>query len=251
MRNRNAENTCISKLAKIGSNVSIGPGTIIYDNVEIGDNAFIGPYCTIGEPVAKYYKKGARHKFAKTYIGADSIVRSFTIIYEDVIIGHNFQSGHHAVIREGNRIGHHTSFGSFSELPGPSTIGNYVRIHSKVMLSEHNMIEDYVWIFPFVVLTNTKHPPIGKPLITHIKEYAQVFAHATILPGITIGKNSIVGAGTLVTKNVDDERLVIGNPGRDLKSIREIKDDQGHNVYPWREHLTEDRGYPWQQDKDF
>lgn len=238
--------TQISRLAKIGKNVTISNGVIIYDNVEIGENCFIGPYCVIGEPVASYYKNKKEHVFKKTIIGPNSIIRSFTTIYEDVIIGEHFQTGHHAIIREKTTIGIHSSFGCNSETPGRSTIGNYVRIHSKVMLSENNVIEDYVWIFPFVVLTNVKHPPIGEFQKTTIKEFAQIFSHAVVLPGITIGRNAIIGAGALVTKNVDDERLIVGSPGKDLKSVRDILDDSGEPLYPWQDHLKEYRGYPWQ-----
>jgi acetyltransferase-like isoleucine patch superfamily enzyme len=236
----------VSKSAKIGNNVTIGTGAIINDHVEIGDNSIISPYCVIGEPKANYYKNVKSHEFSKTIIGKNAIIRSFTTIYEDVTIGDYFQTGHHAVIREKSIIGNHTSFGSCSELPGHSTIGNYVRIHSKVMLSENNLIDDFVWIFPFVVLTNVKHPPISEMLVTHIKEYALIFASAIILPGITIGKNSIISAGAMVTKDVPDERLVIGNPGKDVKSVREIKDENGEFVYPWKDYLKVDRGYPWQ-----
>jgi acetyltransferase-like isoleucine patch superfamily enzyme len=236
----------VSQLAKIGRNVQISRGAIIYDNVEIGDNTYIGPYCVIGEPTINYYNN-KQHEFKKTKIGSNSIIRSFTTIYEDVLIGNNFQTGHHAIIREKSIIGNNTSFGSFSELLGKSTIGNFVRIHSKVMLSENNLIEDYVWIFPFVVITNVKHPPIGEFQRTTIKEYAQIFAHAILLPGITIGKNSIIGAGSLVTKDVPNERLIIGNPGIDKKSVRDIKDENGNYLYPWKKYLTEYRGYPWQK----
>lgn len=247
MHNQERINTSIvSPQAKIGNNVTISPGVIIYDNVEIGDHSFIGPYSIIGEPTLNYYKEKNGHEFKKTKIGNSAIIRSFTTIYEDVSIGNNFQSGHYAVIREGSTIGNNTSFGSYSELPGRSSIGNFVRIHSKVMLSENNVIEDYVWIFPFVVLTNVKHPPIGGFQKTTIKEYAQIFSHAVILPGITIGKNAIIGAGSLVTKDVADERLIVGNPGRDLKSVRDIKDKAGNSVYPWKDYLNEYRGYPWQ-----
>lgn len=241
-----SKNNFVSPLAKIGKNVRINPGVIIYDNVEIGDNSFIGPYCVIGEPTMNYYKSNDNHTFAVTKIGSNAIIRSFTTIYEDVTIGDNFQTGHHAIIREKSQIGSNTSFGSCSELPGKSIIGNFVRIHSKVMLSENNLIENYVWIFPFTVLANVKHPPIGEFQRTTIKEYAQIFSHATILPGITIGKNSIIGAGAVVTKDVADERLIIGNPGRDIKSIKEIRDENGNQVYPWKNYLTEYRGYPWQ-----
>lgn len=240
------DSTLISKLAKIGKNVTISSGVIIHDNVEIGDNCFIGPYCVIGEPVAGYYKNQKEHVFKKTSIGSNSTIRSFTTIYEDVIIGENFQSGHHAIIREKTTIGKNSSFGSCSETPGRSTIGNYVRIHSKVMLSENNVIEDYVWIFPFVVLTNVKHPPVGEFQRTTIKEFAQIFSHAVVLPGLTIGRNAIIGAGSLVTKDIADERLVVGNPGRDVKSVREILGDDGELLYPWKDRLKEYRGYPWQ-----
>jgi len=243
---RRINNVLISKLSTIGKNVRIGPNTIINDNVFIGDNTFIGSNCVIGEPTIGYYKDKTDYKPKITQIGANSIIRSFTTIYEDVTIGDYFQSGHHAIIREQSIIGKHTSFGSFSELPGKSIIGNYVRIHSKVMLSENNHIEDFVWIFPFTVLTNVKHPPIGDFQRTHIKEYALIFASAIILPGLTIGRNAIVGAGTLVNKDVADERLVIGNPCKDVKSVKDIKDDKGNFVYPWRDYLTENRGYPWQ-----
>lgn len=236
----------VSKNAVLGKNTVVSAGAIIHDNAVIGDYCFIGPYSVIGEPTAGYYKNPDSHLFKKTIVGDHAIIRSFTTIYEDVTIGHHFQTGHHAIIREDTRIGNHSSFGSFSESPGRSIIGNYVRIHSKVMLSENNLIEDYVWIFPFVVLTNVKHPPVGKFQRTTIREFAQVFSHAIILPGITIGKNAIVGAGALVTRDVDDERVIIGNPGRDVKSVREIRDEDGNLVYPWKDHLTEYRGYPWQ-----
>ncbi len=237
----------VSEKARIGGGVTIGTGAVIYDNVEIGDNSIIGPYCVIGEPVADYYLGRSQHEFSPTRIGANSIVRSFTTIYEGVSIGDSFHTGHHAVIREGTTIGQNTSFGSFSETPGRSTIGDYVRIHSKVMLSENNLIEDYVWIYPFVVLTNVRYPPVGPLERTHIKEYAQILSHAVILPGITIGKDAIVGAGSLVVRDVGDERLVVGNPGRDVKSVRDIKDAEGRCVYPWRDHLRTNRGYPWQE----
>lgn len=236
----------ISSKAIIGTNVTIGNGVIIYDNVEIGAGSFIGPYCIIGEPRAAYYKDPQNHVFMRTLIGNNAIVRSYSTIYEGVTIGDSFQSGHNCIIREDNTIGHHTSFGNSSELPRDSQVGNYVRIHSKVMLSERNIIEDYVWIFPFVVLTNVKHSPVSEFLVTHVKEYALIFSSAIILPGITIGENSIIGAGTVVTNNVPKERLIIGNPGKDIKSVREIKDENGNFVYPWKEYLKEYRGYPWQ-----
>jgi acetyltransferase-like isoleucine patch superfamily enzyme len=237
----------ISPGAQLGANVHVGPGAVINDHVTVGNDSFIGPGCILGEPVGSYYRTPPAHEPQPTVIGAGAVLRSYTTIYEDVHIGQRFQTGHHAVIREDTEIGDGSSFGSFSETPGRSRIGNYVRVHSKVMLSEHNVIEDYVWIFPFVVLTNTRYPPVGPAVQTTIKAYAQIFSHATLLPGLTVGENAIVGAGALVTRDVGDERLVIGSPARDIGSVRDVRDEQGKPVYPWRDHLATDRGYPWQR----
>ena len=245
-----SHNGYISDKAIIGSNVHLGPGVIIYDNVEIGDNCFIGPYCVIGEPTSGYYKKFGSHDFRKTTIGQNSIIRSFTIIYEDVEIGADFQTGHHAVIREGSKIGHHCSYGSFSEMLGGIVMGNYVRIHSKVTLGENNIIEDYVWIFPYSGMANVKYPPLGAIEKVIIREYAIILPRVSILPSITIGKNAIVGLGAVVTKDVGDERLVMGNPARDIKSVRDLKNEKGESLYPWRENLKEYRGYPWQENTE-
>jgi len=242
----NTTDCYISHKAKLGKNVSVGKGAVIYDNVEIGDNCFIGPYVIIGEPTMSFYKD-PQHENKKTVIGANSIIRAHTVIYEDVSIGEYFQTGHYAIIRENTTIGHHTSFGSCSELPGKAIIGNYVRIHSKVMLSEYNDIRDYVWIFPFVVITNSKYPPHGDLKKCIINEYAQIFSHAVLLPGLSIGRNAIVGAGALVTKDVDDDRIIVGNPGKDVRAVSDLRNENGEQVYPWRNYLKDYRGYPWQE----
>ncbi len=101
-------------------------------------------------------------------------------------------------------------------------------------------------IFPFVVLANVKHPPHGEFQVTRIKEFSQIFTNSTVLPGVTIGRNAIVGANSLVIKDVPDEKMVVGNPGKVVKDIQDIKDENGNQVYPWKDFLKEDRGYPWQ-----
>jgi len=239
-------NYYISAKAKIGNNVQIGPGSIINDNVEIGDNCQIGAFVTIGEPAIGFYKS-KEYELKKTVIGANSIIRSHSVIYEDVHIGNNFQSGHYSMIRERTFIGDHSRVGSYSELFGNSlSIGNYVHIHSKVGIGEGTLIEDYVWIFPFTFITNDKYPPHSCLQPCKLLSYSIILSGVLIMPGVQIGRHSLVGAGALVTKDVADERLVTGNPARDVKSVRDIIDVNGMPAYPWCENLKEDRGYPWQ-----
>ena len=80
----------------IGKGVVIGHGAIIYPNVEIGDHTVIGPYSILGEPTGSFYSEtegGAeKHDFKKTIIGANSVIRSHSVIYENVEIGEKFQA---------------------------------------------------------------------------------------------------------------------------------------------------------------
>lgn len=233
-----------------GSNVIIGHGSIIYPNVVIGDNTFIGPYSTIGEPVGSFYNEDSacveKHDFKKTIIGPNSVIRSHAIIYEDVEIGEGFQSGHRITIREKSILGINCSVGTLSDIQGSVSIGKYVRLHSNAHIGQHSIIEDYAWIYPYVVLTNDPHPPVYNPKGVTIKKYAVIATSSVILPGIVIGENALVGAHSVVTKNVDAEMLVVGNPAKVRCNVREIRDENGNQIYPWKDHLKENRGYPWQ-----
>jgi len=234
----------------LGENVVIGHGTILYPNVVIGDNTIIGPYSTIGEPTHSFYTQNSgnlkKHNFKKTTIGSNSIVRSHSIIYEDVHLGDGFQSGHRVTIRENSVFGKNCSVGTLSDIQGRVSIGNFVRLHSNVHIGQLSIIEDYAWIFPYVILTNDQYPPMDDLCGVTIKEYAVIATASVLLPGIIIGKNALVGAHSVVTKNVSDEMLVLGNPAKVRCSVREVKDKDGNPVYPWRDYLKENRGYPWQ-----
>ncbi len=110
-------------------------------------------------------------------------------------------------------------------------------------------IESFVWIYPYVVITNDKNPPMGNLKGVTIEEYVQICTMTTVLPGLTIGGASFVGANSLVTKNVGFERYVVGTPARDICSVRELRDDNNESYLPWKENLKEYRGYPWQKEK--
>jgi acetyltransferase-like isoleucine patch superfamily enzyme len=238
-------NVQISPLASIGRNVKIGDNTVIYDNVEIGDNTIICNDCVIGEPLNSYYKESDNYENPKTIIGADSLVRSHAIIYAGSIMGDHFQTGHRVTVREHTEFGSHCCLGTLDDIQGYSRFGDYCRLHSNVHIGQKSTIGSFVFIYPYVVFTNDPTPPSNDMQGPIVGEYSQITTGSILLPGVKIGKHCLVGAGSCVTKDVEDYMLVVGIPAKPIKDVREIMGrESGDAHYPWPYHF--DRGMPWQ-----
>lgn len=227
----------------IEDNVYIDYGTIIRDNVHIKQGTFIGAKCIIGEYLMDFFDDFT-NKTHPLVIGKNSIIRSETIIYGDSEVGDNFQTGHRVTIREKSKIGRNVRVGTLSDIQGDCVIGNYVNMHSNVHIGQKSVIKDYVWIFPYVILTNDPTPPSNNLVGVTIESFAIVATSAVVLPGVRIGRDALIGAGAVVTKDVADMKVAVGNPAKEIREVTEIKDKiTGKNIYPWR--YTFERGMPW------
>lgn len=193
----------------------------IYSNVILGKNVVIEDFCLIGVP-----PRGKADGELPTIIGDNSVIRSHTVIYAGNKIGKNFQTGNKANIRELNDIGDSVSVGTLSVVEHHVTIEEGVRIHTQVFIPEYSTLKKKSWVGPNVVFTNAPYPQspdVMKNLIgPTLHENAIVGANSTLLPGIHIGKDAIVGAGSVVTKNVADGDVVAGNPARFIKKKSEL-----------------------------
>ena len=233
----------ISSKAIIEDNVYIDYNCIIRDNVTIKEGTTIGANCILGEYTADWYKDHDTGS-ESLVIGKNSIIRSGSIIYSGTKIGDNFQTGHQVTIRENTLIGNNVSVGTLSDIQGNCKIGNYVRMHSNVHIGQLSEVDSFVWLYPYVVLTNDPTPPSNHFVGVHIKPFAVVATGALIMPGIEIGQDSLVAAGAIITKNVENYAVVVGNPGKQISDVRNIKSHfTDENVYPWRNHF--DNYMPW------
>ena len=117
-------------------------------------------------------------------------------------------------------IGENTKIASFVEIGRNVKIGKRCKIQSFVYIPEGVEIEDDVFIGPGVVFTNDKYPGTGdnwQITKTRVKKGASIGANATIVCGVTIGKNSLVGAGSVVVNDIKPNTVVAGNPARVIK----------------------------------
>lgn len=193
----------------------------ILPNVQLGKNVIIEDFVVIGVP-----PRGKKEGELATVIGDDAMIRSHTVIYAGNRIGKNFQTGHHVIIREENEIGNDVSVGTSSVIEHHVKIGNNVRIHTQAFIPETSVLEDGAWIGPNVVITNAAYPlsqNVKKELKGAIvKKGAKVGANATLLPGVVIGENALVGAGAVVTRDVPAETVVVGNPAVVINEIKNL-----------------------------
>ncbi len=149
-----------------------------------------------------------------------------SIISEKATIGKNTKIWHFVQIREGAVIGENCIISKGAYIDAGVKIGNNVKIQNNASIYHGATIEDGVFIGPHVCFTNDKIPRAINPdgslkqasdwKITpiHVKKGASIGTNAVILPGVTIGEFSLIGAGSVVTKNVPDYAIAVGNPAR-------------------------------------
>lgn len=219
-------------------------GYKIFPSVKLGKNVEIGDYSVIGQP-----PRGKTPGELELIIGDFSLIGPLNVIYSGSKFGKYLKTGSHVYIREDNIIGDNVSIGSGAKLENGHRIGNNVSIHTAAILGEYSIIEDDVWIAPSVIFLNDLHPPcaryrkkdqncVGAP---HVKQGAKIGARSIIMPGVTIGRNSLVAAGSLVLKSIPDDVVVMGNPAKIVKKVNELKCIQGYfeRPYSWEKNELE------------
>jgi len=184
--------------------------------IQVGKNSQIDEDVILGYPSGRSEKQGA------VRLGDYAKIRSGTVIYQAVTIGHHFETGHQVLVREENQIGDSVSIWSHSVIDYGCSIGNNVRIHANAYLAQYTVIEDDVFIAPGTIFANDKYPVSHHLEGPRVKRGAKIGVNATILPGIVIGQEALVGAGSVVTRDVPDRAVVAGNPARVVGTIDEI-----------------------------
>lgn len=223
----------------------VHPTAVVGPNVELGRGSVVGEYVVLGRP-----PRGKSADQAPLVIGPGAVIRPFTTIYGGTTIGARLRTGQGASIREDNVIGDDVSVGTHASVEFGNRIGDRVRIHTGCFL-ELVTIEDDAFLGPHVVFTDDPHPQCPAYLDcvrgATVRRRARLGANCTILPGVEIGEDALVGAGSVVRHAVRARSVVAGNPAVPIADdIRDLACFVGiyPHAYSWLSDLPRKEIHP-------
>jgi UDP-2-acetamido-3-amino-2,3-dideoxy-glucuronate N-acetyltransferase len=149
----------------------------------------------------------------------------YCVIASDAVIGEGTRVGNFVLIRDKTQIGQGCTIGSYVDIEGEVVIGDYVSLQSACYITRGVIIEDQVFCGPRIVTMNDKRMIYRRTNLVFVRSSprilhgARVGGGSVLLPGVTVGENALVGAGSVVTKDVPNFAIVRGNPARIVGTV--------------------------------
>ncbi|HSG27853.1 MAG TPA: DapH/DapD/GlmU-related protein [Candidatus Krumholzibacterium sp.] len=200
-------------------------------DVRLGEGAEIDPAAIVG------YLSPRRDVSGLLEIGEGARVRSGSVIYAGSTIGKGLETGHNVVIREQNTIGDRFNIWNNSVVDYGCTIGHNVKIHCNIYIAQFTVIEDDVFMAPGVTIANDIHPGCpdsGECMRGPIfKKGCRIGVNVTVVPYVTIGEGTLVGSGSVVTKDLPPGVLAYGNPARVHSDLKDLRCKQDRREAPY------------------
>jgi len=180
--------------------------------------------------------------------GPGWIVREGSVIELGSKIGKNLETGHNVVIRENCVIGDNLKIWSNSVIDYGCVIGNNVKIHCNCYICQYTTIKDDVFVGPGVITLNNLHPGCEHSRECMrgptIEEGVQVGGNSTILPYVRVGKRSLIGAGSVITKNIPPFSIAYGVPARVKGSVFSLNCKRSLTDRPYKKGVWGERRFP-------
>lgn len=228
-------NVVIMEDAQLGQNVIVGHNVVIYPGTRLGDGVTVGDNSVLGRPPkpAKTSTIKVAADIPPLEVGPGTTIGTGVVLYAGTHIGADCLIADQSFIREKCTIGDAVIVGRGVTVENETSVGSYVKIQSQSYIASWTTVEDHVFIAPCVVTSNDNYMGRTEERFKYrkgptMKRGARVGANTTLLPGVTVGREAFVAAGSIVTRDVPDAMLVMGSPARPVRGVpeREFADNQ-------------------------
>jgi acetyltransferase-like isoleucine patch superfamily enzyme len=206
-------------MAEIHETAIVYPGTVLGDGVKVLEHAVVGK-----QPSLSPRSTAKREPLPPTVIGDGTIVSTGAVVFAGSRIGSRVILGDQSCVRERVDVGDDVVIGRGTLVENDTTIGALTKIQAEAYITAYSTLEENVFIAPCVVTTNDnfmgrterRHELIRGPII---RRGARIGGGAILCPAVVIGEEAFVGAGAVVTKDVEPRMLVVGNPARVIRPV--------------------------------
>ena len=205
----------------------VHPTAIVYPGTVLGEGVKVLEYAVVGkQPSLSPRSTAKRDPLEPTEIGEGTIVSTGAVVFAGAKVGARVILGDQSCVRERVVIGDDVVIGRGSLVENDTTIGAMSKIQAEAYITAYSTLEEQVFIAPCVVTTNDNF--MGRTERRHalrkgptIRRGARVGGGAILLPGVEIGEEAFVGAGAVVTKDIEARMLVVGSPARVMRPVAE------------------------------
>ena len=222
-------------LSRVGASSKLGDYVRLRGGVRLGASSYVGNYVEIGHP-SKAEVTGSDPSAlsprvqdllvneATTTISEEATIRSHSVIYLHVRAGHRLITGHHVMIREHTTIGDRCVFGTYASCDGYTRLGNDVQVGQYAQLSQAARFGDGAFIGGHSVFSDNRmaiRDPDEDLYGAVIGNYVRLGLGCVVLPGVSVGDDAMVGAGSVITRDIPASTLAVGNPCKPVRDLTE------------------------------
>jgi UDP-2-acetamido-3-amino-2,3-dideoxy-glucuronate N-acetyltransferase len=221
---------------RIGAGCRIGHQVVLHADTVIGDQVRIDDHATLGKlPMRAANSATTREQeLPPLSLGAQCIVGTGVVVYRGAAIDERVLMADLCTVRENVRVGRGTIVGRGVTIENYCEVGRYCKLESECYLTAYSTLEDRVFVAPGVVTSNDNFVGRTAERFKHfkgvtVKRGGRLGAGSVILPGIVVGEDGLVAAGSVVTRDVPPRTIVLGSPARPWRPVpvEQLLENQG------------------------
>lgn len=219
-------NTVILGNVQIGENCRIGHGVVVHPDTIVGHNVRIDDHAVVGKLPVKAALSAVtkEQQLPPCIIENECLIGALVVVYRGCVLRTKVMVADMASIREDVEIGEYTIVGRGVTVENKVKVGRRCKLETEAYITALSEIEDGCFVAPEVTFTNDNFLGRTKDRFKYhkgvtMKRGARIGANVTVLPGVTIGVDALVAAGSIVTRDVPGGKIVLGTPAKPWRDV--------------------------------